>query len=369
LQVAEVQLERQTRIPELDGWRAVSVMLVIGSHLSIFRFRPWFAHHLGLTRFWVYAGPLGVKTFFVISGFVICRLMLTEEARVGFVSFRGFYIRRAFRILPALYLMLATTALLQMAGWIDCDWTSLLFGGLFLTNLNLSDAAWFTGHTWSLCVEEQFYLLFPLLWFLTRLRREWRGPLFLCLFAVFALWNLIWHANFTVSGVSEEHFFARSRTGFSCICAGVLVAIWEERARRFAARVPGWTVLLIGLILLANPVHRDTIPEAFYQSLLVPMAIALILMHSVVTRGNALRAFLCSRPMQTVGLMSYGAYLWQQLFTGRPISYFGAGTAIANLAPLLLVVVPISYFLVEKPAMRLGKTLSRQVQPSATLNA
>lgn len=352
----------------MDGWRAVSVMLVIGSHLCIFRFRPWFAHHPGLTRFWVYAGPLGVKAFFVISGFVICRLMLAEEARLGFVSFRGFYIRRAFRILPALYLMLATTALMQMAGWVKCDWTSLILGGLFLTNLNFKDVSGFTGHTWSLCVEEQFYLFFPLLWFLTRRRKAWRGPIFASLFSVFALWNLIWHANFVASGVLEEHFFARSRTGFSCICAGVLLAIWEDRARRFAVRMPGWTVLLLGVVLLATPVRRDTILEAFYQSLLVPGAICLILMYSVVARGNMLRTVLCSRPMQAVGLTSYGIYLWQQLFTGQTSDYRGAGAVIANLAPLLLIVVPLSYFLVEKPAMRLGKSLSRHVQSRATLS-
>jgi peptidoglycan/LPS O-acetylase OafA/YrhL len=364
---ATLSVDRQSRIPELDGWRAVSIALVIASHLSVFRFHQHLASHPRLARECDYLGSLGVKIFFVISGFVICRLMLSEEARYGFVSFRGFYLRRALRILPPLYLMLATLALFIAAGWIQCSWKNLALGGLFMANLNFAGSSWFTGHTWSLSVEEQFYLLFPLLWFLTRARSSWRGPFFASLFVALAAWNGIARALLDPNRLQDERFFSVSRVGFSCICAGVLLAIWEGRARQIAMRIPGWAVLLLGLVLLVNPVHRDTVSEAITQSFFVPPAIALVLIHSVATQGKRLRAILCSRPMQAVGLTSYGIYLWQELFAGKPEYYIGAGAALSYLFPLLLAIVPLSYFLVERPAMRLAKSLSNRIRARAAI--
>src|ERR1700683_392352 len=111
----------------------------------------------------VYAGPLGVQIFFVISGYIITALMLREHQRNGRVSLAAFYVRRAFRILPPLWLMLATTALLSLAGYIHVGPKSFLMAASFTCNTQPTSCGWFAGHTWSVATEEQFYLFWPLL--------------------------------------------------------------------------------------------------------------------------------------------------------------------------------------------------------------
>ena len=361
-----MQLERQTRILELDGWRAVSILMVLGSHAAIFRFQQWFVPHPALTRFWVHAGPLGVKIFFVISGFVICRLLLLEERRHGAISLRGFYLRRIFRILPPLYLLLGVLAALQSAHWIEGNWRSLAVSALFLSDFNWIKLYWFTDHTWSLAVEEHFYLLFPPFFLLSRARSSWRTPILISLFSVLAIWNLWLVIALGADPLHRALVSHDTRTGFSCICTGVLMAIWEKQTRQLAARVSLWIVLLAGAVLLVHPLRRDTIAEALFESLLMPVAIGLILIWSL-ERGQILRTFLCCRPVQAVGLTSYGIYLWQQLFLGRPSEYRGAGIAISNLLPLSLLIVPLSYMLLEKSAIRIGKSLSNRIRVDETV--
>ena len=166
---------REGRIKELDGWRALSVLLVIIDHFSIFRIGDPLAPHHKLDQFLQDAGPLGVRVFFVISGFVICRLMVVEESRYGVVSLRGFYLRRAFRILSPFGLYLAAVCLLFGAGFLNGSWRGIASGALFLCDLKpASHASWLVSHTWSLAVEEQFYLVFPALWVLAgKTRRRW----------------------------------------------------------------------------------------------------------------------------------------------------------------------------------------------------
>jgi len=335
--------------------------MVLASHAALFRFQQWFVPHPVLTRFLVHAGPLGVKIFFVISGFVICRLLLLEERRYGVISLRGFYLRRVFRILPALYLLLCVLAALQAVHWIEGNWRSLSSSALFLTNFRWVERYWFVEHTWSLAVEEQFYLLFPPLFLLTRARIRWRTPFLMLLFAVLAIWNLWMVVALGADPLHQALVNHDTRGGFSCICAGVLLAILETHARPFAARVSGWIVLLAGALLLIHPLRRDTVAEALFESLVIPPAIGLTLIWSL-ERGRRLSSFLCSRPIQGVGLTSYGIYLWQQLFLGRAAEYRGHGVVLSYLLPLLLLIVPLSYRFLERPAMRLGKSLSNRMR-------
>jgi len=350
------------RVRELDGWRAISVLFVIFHHILGYQ------HHSFVSQFPVldhgieYLGQLGVKIFFVISGFVICRLLISEELRNKAVSLKAFYYRRIFRILPPFYLYLITLSLLLRSKLIRESWWAIVSSGLFLFDIGrITPHSWFVGHTWSLALEEQFYLIFPTMFVL--IPKAWRGRAFGATFVLLVTWNLSmvhtgWHAVISTD----------SRAGFACICCGVLMAIYERSVRAVAGGVPGFLVMLAGLILLVHPVGVRNGTAAVYESLFVPPAIGLVLMFSL-GRGAWLRAFLCSKSVQAVGLTSYGIYLWQQLFTcpqfylagGMPQPYFsGTGRIIPSLVPLLCVIVPLSYVFVEKPAMRYGRFLSRR---------
>ena len=238
----------QGRLRELDGWRALSVLLVIAHHLGAYQYRSIVAPHLRLAAVFNNFGPLGVRVFFVISGFVICRLLIQEEQRTGNVSLKGFYIRRAFRILPPLYLYIAAVALLLSAGLIHETWSGIGSSLFFLYDFVPAKlGGWIVGHTWSLAVEEQFYLTFPAIWILTR-KPSRRRAVVLAAFTLFAAWNLC-AASFSWNQFTDPN----TRGGFSCICWGVVLASFETHARAVARKTPLVAVAPLALALLWHP--------------------------------------------------------------------------------------------------------------------
>ncbi len=161
---------KSSRLPSLDGWRALSILLVLGAHCKV---TPGFPGSWdGLFR-WLFDGALGVRFFFVISGFLITWLLLIERTRAGKVSLGNFYVRRALRILPVYYAFRLALAALQAftkyhlskEGWI----VSLTFSTNFFAN------SWTSGHLWSLAQEEQFYFIWPGIFAVFSVAGRWRA--------------------------------------------------------------------------------------------------------------------------------------------------------------------------------------------------
>jgi len=147
----------------LDGLRGVSILLVILAH--VLRNYP-------VNRVANFFGEIGVYIFFVISGFLITTLLLKEKQKYGKVSLKYFYIRRSLRILPVVFLYLIILYILNTVFTLNISKTSFLTSFLFLKNFHISNDNdwWYTKHFWSLGIEEQFYLIFPLLFSLLSLR-------------------------------------------------------------------------------------------------------------------------------------------------------------------------------------------------------
>ena len=137
------------RIPSLDGLRAISITLVVLSHLVKWK-------HISLDVIGSY-GSLGVQFFFVLSGYLITNLLLREHERTSAISLKDFYIRRAFRIFPAAFVFLGIVTILY---WHQMRWYHVAAAALYVTNMDLT-RPWIFGHLWSLSIEEQFYLLWP----------------------------------------------------------------------------------------------------------------------------------------------------------------------------------------------------------------
>ena len=207
----------EKRLRELDGWRAVSVLFVILHHIAGYQHRRLVSQFSFLDLRVSHIGPLGVDIFFVISGFVICRILVLEELRYGSVSLKGFYCRRIFRILPPFYIYLAALSALLCLGLIHESWRAILCSALFLFDIKGTPSSWFVGHTWSLALEEQFYLIFPTMWVLTP--KSWKGQVFLGVFFLISAWNLS-----MVYTKWDTLTSAHTRVGFGCICCGVLMA-------------------------------------------------------------------------------------------------------------------------------------------------
>lgn len=141
-------------LPSLDGIRAVSILLVLLGHVGGTQ---------GLPRLDLGVGDyahLGVVVFFVISGFLITSLLLSEHETHGRISLKLFYARRSLRIFPASYAYVATLVVLTLLGIIHVPARHIWYAVTYMVNY-LPDASWQVGHLWSLSVEEQFYLFWP----------------------------------------------------------------------------------------------------------------------------------------------------------------------------------------------------------------
>jgi peptidoglycan/LPS O-acetylase OafA/YrhL len=140
---------RHQRIPSLDGLRAISISVVVVSHLAKWR-------HVSLPILGTY-GELGVHVFFVLSGYLITNLLLDEYRRTSTVCISDFYLRRAFRIFPAALVFLSIVVVIY---WRQMRWYHVGAALFYLANMDLA-RPWIFGHLWSLSIEEQFYLIWP----------------------------------------------------------------------------------------------------------------------------------------------------------------------------------------------------------------
>lgn len=296
--------QRVERIGALDGLRALSVLAVIVSHLAVFS-SVRLAYDGPFHAQWLFhLSQVGVGLFFVISGFVITRGLIAEHERGDGISIGGFFIRRAFRILPPLALYLAALKFLTVGGALDVPDRDIALAAAFGCNLNalgIHCGNWFVGHLWSLSFEEQFYLVFPFL-FAFAIKGGALGRLTaLLMLVVLVSW---------VRGVAGEILWPLR--GFLLIGAGVGAAFWEAEIRSVLGRLP---LQWLG-VALAWP------------------------------------------PLVVIGRMSYSLYLWQQLATG-PYSGAGYGFYVLALAACFLWCwLLFRYF--EQPLIRLGARLSRQ---------
>jgi peptidoglycan/LPS O-acetylase OafA/YrhL len=348
------------RIPSVDGMRAVAIGTVI------------FAHALG-TRHLHYQktvdqvfgdlGSLGVRVFFVISGFLITSILLRELEQTGTLSLKRFYLRRGFRIFPASYAFLG---IMLLVNWIASlaiplwDWVT---AATYTINYN-ERRNWYLSHCWSLAVEEQFYLLWP--WTLKFLGRRKGMILAGTLLAVVPLLRGGIAGFFPEhrSGIPWEFHTVCDGLATGCLLAGfqgqlASVAIYRKIRTPFFAGVAVLGILLVNSISNQNPVIRILIGPT-----LVNLQIAWLLDIVMTHRHSLLGRLLNSAPMVFVGVLSYSLYLWQQPFltwSRNALQSFPLNVALA------LAAACGSYYLVERPFLRLRKRLEPPGHPPVPL--
>jgi len=157
-------MNKNNRVPYIDAWRFFAIALVIVSHVLEFSHSVYGDVLPGLIWRIHPMGPLGVHIFFCISGYVICRGMMKEVATYGSLSMRDFYLRRVLRIVPPFLLYLSFLTIMVQLGIIEMTAPQFMQSASFLCNIKLvGECGWYVGHTWSLAFEEQFYMVFPLI--------------------------------------------------------------------------------------------------------------------------------------------------------------------------------------------------------------
>lgn len=327
----------------LDGFRALAVGGVMFGHAISYRYVGPVTGHERIDSLIYRAGqPMaeaGVYLFFAISGYIITALMLREEAREGKVSLAAFYVRRSLRILPPLALYLATVASLGHYGAIDFSPNQALNAAAFTCNTGFTDCSWFVAHTWSLAVEEQYYLFWPLLFslMLPPTRRWFAAAATFVLIGIFLLSTFVFHSN---------------SISFACIAAGATCAL-HPGLREALERAGGPVTWAFAAFLLALS------PVALGEASVVPLVPMLAVFVLFGGRGiRPLRAVLESAPFQFVGRMSYSLYLWQQLFLAAPERFIDMQPPPIWLLP---VVAWLSLRLVERPCIDLAHRLSKAI--------
>jgi len=323
---------KNKHIPTLDGWRAVAILTVIVCH---------FAVTVGGSSWWAGFGH-GVGVFFVLSGFLITSRLLAEKP----IHLGRFYQRRFFRLMPIAwtYLFLLVILSLLLARPFGRALAGCLF---FYRNYQPADYRFMsalTGHFWSLSIEEQFYLAWPItLLALGRRRALW---------AVVA--GFVGDAVFiAVKGHAYDHGLLGQRTEVNIhfLLAGCILALLFEHAavRRFFTR---YARPLLAIAIASMVLHFFVRFPAPSPSESISIAVAL---GATCTRPSMVFSrFLDWKPMATLGTLSYSIYVWQApfIFVG-PLGW----KSIPARAGLILLVSILSYHGIEKPCIEFGRKL------------
>jgi peptidoglycan/LPS O-acetylase OafA/YrhL len=348
LGAVERQKAERQRIFSLDGLRAISIILVLLGHLGGTR---------GFSKVDLLIGDyahLGVTVFFVISGFLITTLLMSEHATRGSVSLRSFYERRALRIFPASYAYLAVIGILGFIGVVSLNARDLWCGALYVMNY-LPQRSWVVGHLWSLSVEEQFYLLWPLAFVM--LRKKGQVRIIAAVIVVSILARAANRVAFIGTPLHDLEIFPSVADSLAIGCLLAILKEWLERQRWYLKLLqPGWSLLVLLTVLLLNRWAGRTV-DAVVGTTLINVGIAVLIHRCVSFPNDAVGTILNWRPLAALGVLSYSLYLWQQLFLNR------WSTAWVNAFPqnllFALAAALCSYFLLEKPLMGLRKRLAR----------
>jgi peptidoglycan/LPS O-acetylase OafA/YrhL len=331
--------------PALDGLRAVALALVIADHCRVPGFNP---------------GYFGVDLFFVLSGFLITRLLVDEIDATGQIDLLRFYLRRLLRLAPALLLFLTAYLLIAPSLWPQFN-LLLHIRDVALTGFYLSDysqAFWHNPkvlvHTWSLSVEEHFYLIWPFaVLLLARIEPRWRLAGLFGIYLLATAWRI-----FEYERMGWDATYYRFDARISGLVCGALLAICiqhkgliSERAAN-AVGVFAWAALILCL-----SIGFWGAPWSLVGITILAEMAAFGLLISASSKNSWVSSILSAPPLVGIGIISYGVYLW----------HYPAAVYFRDLLPWYLT-VPIvlsfsiamataSYLAIERPLQRYRRSL------------
>lgn len=343
-------------MPGIDGLRALSVLAVIAYHLNMK---------------WAHGGLIGVAIFFVISGYLITDQIFIQKQRYGKLDLKDFWIRRARRLLPAMFCMLLVVAvwlllfdpdrLIRLQG----DYLSSIF---YVNNwwLIFHQVSYFEsfgppspiGHLWSLSIEEQFYLIWPLLLLLTHRR----GKLFVFILAA-AIASALLMAFLYVPGSDPSRVYYGTDTRmFGLLIGAALAVVWPSqklkakvsKASRFAMDFVGAASLIVLLVMMYRMNEYDaSLYEGGFLGLSVLTAVVIaVLAHPASLLGKAMGI----RPLRWIGVRSYSLYIWHYpvVILTNPANQASTPSVWLIGVQLLasFVLAALSYTFVEEPLRR-----------------
>lgn len=358
-------------IPSLDGLRAISVLMVVGLHTLQ---RTAFTHPHPMFLTVLSNGSLGVRIFFVISGYLITRLLLREYDQNGTISLGRFYLRRAFRILPPLYFYIAFLCVLGLLGRLVVPWPDVVGAMFFFRNYMPHAELWALEHTWSLCIEEQFYLLWPavLIWALLK----WKGPKGRTVAARIAIVAIVVEPFVRTACMAFRVPYLHNPGQFHMNCDtimfGCVAALLEgyqgaERLYQRVMRYP-WVAPFVVYIVSGYLTVKYQNYYSFPLGLTLDgFLLSCTLVWCVRNPQTLAGRFLNFAPVRKIGVLSYSLYLWQTFFLHHQSEAVFGGRFFANTFPgnwLMIAVAGVfSFYVIEQPSLRLRDHLARRRSP------
>ena len=372
----------QRRIPSLDGIRTLAVALVCLCHA---------VNHPGisfgiLSGTWIEpmsreGGRFGVLLFFVLSGYLITTLLIREQAKKGRIAIGEFWYRRAFRILPVFVVYLAVVGLLTLSGTLDITWKAFASAAtytwnyqfLYLDSSSIGSDWSVLGHIWSLSVEEQFYLFFPLLVAALMPRKA----MVVCLFLIVLTPPLRVVQYFAFPAIRDYG----PVMGHSLFGASIAIGCWLAFAEHLkaattfrsllATRSAFITALLYGLVV--HPVMVNRFGGAWSLPVgetLASFSAASIIVYSIrhATTSWAGRLFNWA-PVAWLGVISYSLYIWQQLFYHFDLPGYPGWLSRGAMTVCAILAATSSYYLLELPMLRLRDKWQSSVFGQPVLSA
>ena len=332
--------EKRT-IVGFDAMRAFSVLLVISSHVGI---NGLFNHPAWVSFFKVFDANCGVRTFFILSGFLITTILIKEHVKTGRISIPYFMVKRALRILPLYFLALAFVYVLAsfgLAQWRAMPfWYSLFFVFNYVPqNANVN----YMSHLWSLSVEEQFYILWPLL-FALLFRTRW-ALLVLCITIVALCY---WRSGADVGELAKTYYPNRWTIPaiypmlIGCVFA-ILISYGKPATTIFGSRL----ALLASLVLVSLPFFYRA--WSVHIPFLGAAGVGGIITWIYLNQSNRIVQRLDWGIIGYLGVISYGLYMWQGVFTGNGSyrSFSGWPPDVWTGALITFIVAPLSFHFYE----------------------
>jgi len=346
-----------SRIAGFDGIRGLGVLTVLATHLHVFSAvdaaSPLWPRIIPMIH-----GSTGVQAFFVLSGFLITYLLVNEHAATGRISLCNFYLRRTLRIFPVYFLVVALVAVIGI--WFETGINSKSFAYALLYSYNFIPREAYVpliGHTWSIAVEEHFYLVWPLAFVLSY--RKGQRRLIALLVMVIVGSHALFYSILSFTDLSANYFVNRwTPVAGGHIALGCLGALLVTTAGPVCRAVLGGPAAL----MLALALYASSIVPGLPDELLRPLGVGLTVVWIYLNQQSRLTRILEFRPLAYIGTISYGIYMYQGFFlsTGpyRLVYQDWPPSQPVGLM-LLCVVAPLSYHYFEKPLTQSRSKLLR----------
>ena len=314
-----------------------------------------------LAGLFVHAG-VGVDIFFGLSGYLICTLLLEEKRSTGRIGLPSFYVRRAFRIIPPILIYLSVLLFLESIGWIGGFQPLEMQSVVFFFRNYIASGTWYTGHFWSLAVEEHFYLFAPMLLAFLSWRASFRAVLALA--AVCALVRWIEVTFWQIPGGLLE-FRTESRLDGLMYGAALAHCLHNEKLRSIFRRyltLPH--VLFLAIVALLVLAEFSSMP---FRRTVVAFTLPMLIGYTVLHPGGRIGRFLECRILRWLGGLSYSIYIWQMLFFVHGIREMPVLQSFPWAFAATAACAFASYRWIERPMIAAGHRIARGIRADRTL--